>query len=421
MMFGWLLIVAALLSAGGVASAEERSTDQTLRVYQAKLAATPDDPLLHNRLAATYIRKARETGDLTYYGLAEQAAQRSLKLGARGPVVASATTLLATVHIARHEFGEALRGARAAIELNPIDPVPNAVAGDALLELGDYDEAAGAYARLAGLQGLKRPDPRLAWLSFLQGDAAGAVASMRQSVTRAAGANPFGEPVAWMHCQLGELLFYQGDLAGAEAAYRDALTAMPGYHRAVAGAGRVRAARGQLREAAELYHKALDVIPLPEYAATLGDIYTRLGRTREAAKQYALVEYIGRLSALNKIVYNRELALFYADHDVKLPEALELARREVGARRDIYTQDVLAWALLKNGRTREAEAAMREAQRLGTPDPRLFFHAGMIYRALGDIDRAREALRRALALNPHFHVLQAELAARALDELQAQR
>jgi tetratricopeptide (TPR) repeat protein len=420
MMFGCLLIVAALLPAG-VASAEERSTDQTLRFYQAKLAATPDDALLHNRLAATYIRKARETGDLTYYALAEQAAQRSLKLAERGPVTASATTLLATVHIARHEFGEALRDARAAIELNPSDPIPNAVAGDALVELGDYDEAARAYARLAGLQGLKRPDPRLAWLSFLQGDAAGAVAGMRQAVTRATRTNPFGEPVAWMHCQLGELLFYQGDLTGAEAAYRDALAALPNYHRAVAGGARVQAARGRLREATELYHKALDVIPLPEYAASLGDVYTRLGRTQEAAKQYALVEYIGRLSTLNKVVYNRELALFYADHDVKLPEALELARREVGARRDIYTQDVLAWALVKNGRAREAEAAMREALKLGTPDARLFFHAGMIYRALGDTDRAREALGRALALNPHFHVLQSETAARALGELQAQR
>lgn len=420
-MFGWLLIGAALLLAGGAASGEERGTDQTIRLYQSQLAAKPDDALVSNRLAGAYIGKARETGDLTYYGLAEQAARRSLKLVERGPVAARATTLLATVHIARHEFAEALRGAQAAIELNPGDPIPHALAGDALLEQGNYDDATVAYARLAALQGLRRPDPRLAWLTFLQGDTAGAVAGTRQAVTRAAAANLAGEPVAWMHCQLGDLLFYQGDLAGAETAYRDGLTAMPGYHRALAGAARVQAARERLREAAELYHKALDVIPLPEYAAALGDVYTRLGRTRDAAKQYALVEYIGRLSALNKVVYNRELALFYADHDLKLPEALELARREVGARRDIYTQDVLAWALLKNGRAREAEAAMREALRLGTPDARLFFHAGMIYRALGDTDHAREALRRALALNPHFHVLQAEMAARALGELQAQR
>lgn len=82
---------------------------------------------------------------------------------------------------------------------------------------------------------------------------------------------------------------------------------------------------------------------------------------------------------------------------------------------------MLAWALYKNGRAREAQAAMTEALRLGTPDARLFFHAGMIHRALGEADRAREALARALALNPHFHVLQAGVAARALGELRAQR
>ena len=75
-------------------------------------------------------------------------------------------------------------------------------------------------------------------------------------------------------------------------------------------------------------------------------MHAHAGRTAEASKQYALVEYIGRLSALNQIVYNRELALFYADHGRRLPEALDLARRELDVRRDVYTWDVLAWTLL---------------------------------------------------------------------------
>ncbi len=49
------------------------------------------------------------------------------------------------------------------------------------------------------------------------------------------------------------------------------------------------------------------------------------GRKREADAQYALVEQIGRLSALNGALYNRQLALFYADHDVKAEEAYRLA------------------------------------------------------------------------------------------------
>jgi tetratricopeptide (TPR) repeat protein len=421
-MHGWLLTGAALLLlAGGAVSAQERPGDQALRFLQSRVAADPDDPLAHNRLAGAYIRKARESGDLTYYGLAEQAARRSLQLLPRGPSAALATTLLAVVHVARHEFREALVRAREALDLNPGEQTPQAVAGDALIELGDYAEGGRAYARLAGLPGPRRPDSRVAHLKFLQGDTAGAIAAMREAVARASADTALGEPLAWTRVQLGDLLFATGDLAGAEAAYRQALTAMPAYHPALAGSARVQAARQRFSEAVELYRKALDVVPLPEYAAALGDCYTRLGRTADARKQYALVEYIGRLSALNKTIYNRELALFYADHDLRLPEALELARKELAARRDIYTYDVLAWALLKNDRAHEAQAAMTEALRLGTRDARLLFHAGMIHRALGEHDAARTALARALALNPRFHVLHAEAAAAALAELTAHR
>ncbi len=41
----------------------------------------------------------------------------------------------------------------------------------------------------------------------------------------------------------------------------------------------------------------------------------------------------------------------------------------------------------------------------------------MIHRALGDPDAARDYLGRALALNRHFHILQPDVAARALADL----
>ena len=412
-----LLVAAALVAGTAGAGAQDRATDQLVKFHQSRVAADPDDPLAHNRLAAAYVQKARESGDLTYYGLAETAARRSLVLLPRGASAASATTTLAVVHMAHHEFRQALLRAREALDLDPGEAGPHAVAGDALVELGEYDGAAQAYARLAGRDGPRGSDSRVAYLRFLQGDTAGAVATMRRAVDVVRAANPLGEPSAWARAQLGDLLFGVGDVGGAGAAYRDALAAAPGYHRALAGIARVHAARGQLREAAERYQNALAVIPLPEYATALGDVYARLGRAQDAARQYALVEYIGRLSALNKTVYNRELALFYADHDLKLPEALALARAEQQARGDIYTHDVLAWTLLKNGHAREALEPLRQALRLGTRDARLFFHAGMIHRALGDRDAARDYLGRALALNPHFHVLQAETAVRALAEL----
>ncbi|PYU92221.1 MAG: hypothetical protein DMG25_12490, partial [Acidobacteria bacterium] len=134
-----------------------------------------------------------------------------------------------------------------------------------------------------------------------------------------------------------------------------------------------------------------------------------------------LVEFIGELNAINKVLYNRELALFYADHDMKLKDALALARKELEVRHDVYTWDTLAWALHKNGQPHEAADAMTKALKPGTKDAMLLFHAGMICDRLGRNDKAREYLGRALALNARFHIFYADLAARILEELRSQK
>ena len=167
----------------------------------------------------------------------------------------------------------------------------------------------------------------------------------------------------------------------------------------------------------KLYNQAIAKVPYPEYAAALGDIYRQLGQLDHAKKQYDLVEFIAYLSQINRQIHNRDLALFYADHDVKLSKSLALARNELEVRRDIYTWDVLAWSLLKNEKLLEASEAISHALEQGTKDPQLFFHAGMIYEKLGDSLKAQEFLRRALETNPKFHVAYAETARQALDRI----
>ncbi len=152
-----------------------------------------------------------------------------------------------------------------------------------------------------------------------------------------------------------------------------------------------------------------------EFVAALGDLYQLAGREKESAAQTALVEKIGHLSAANGALYNRQLALFYADHDIKADEAYANAVKEYEVRRDIYGADALAWTALKAGRINEAQAAIKEALRLGTRDAKLFYHAGMIARAAGDRAAARDYLKRALALNPRFDPLQSEIALKALN------
>jgi Flp pilus assembly protein TadD len=81
-------------------------------------------------------------------------------------------------------------------------------------------------------------------------------------------------------------------------------------------------------------------------------------------------------------------------------------------RPSIDGDDVLAWALVRNGRCGEALHYSKRALGLGTPDASKFFHRAMVERCLGHSAEAKRWFRRALALNPHFSLVWAPVARR---------
>jgi len=60
---------------------------------------------------------------------------------------------------------------------------------------------------------------------------------------------------------------------------------------------------------------------------------------------------------------------------------------------------------------------MASALQLGTKDAPLSFHAGLIYERIGETETARKFLDRAVALNPQFNLLLADVAQQALRRL----
>ena len=388
------------------------ATDERIRFFQAQLSRDPDYYVNYNRLAGGYSLKGRETGDISYYDLAERVIQKSLELESQHEEAAAAYGQLGAIQFAEHRFPEAASNAEHALKLSH-DPAALALAGDAQLEMGNYAKAEAWFVQLVprndgrphtGQEYLRAT--REASLAWMRGDIENSMLLMKQACALSQQAHLPAENVAWTHFMLGEQLFQSGNLAEAEKEMNYALRVFPFYHRALAGMGQIRAAQLRFSEAADFYQRAIAVIPLPIYASALGDVYKRQKKDTEAEKEYALVEYIGQLGALNKQVYNRELALFFADHDRHLSEALALARKELEARHDVYTWDTLAWALLKNNRPQDAQEAIQKALAAGTRDPILFFHAAAIERKLGN-PHASEFAQKALKINPEFHVLYA--------------
>jgi tetratricopeptide (TPR) repeat protein len=404
-------------------------TDRQIQSLQDHVKEKPGDYAGYDSLGSAFFQKARETGDITYYDLAEQTIRKALDLAPQDFRSADPLVHMALVYMGEHRFSEALAYAQKAIGTGSGNLAAFAIEGDAYTDIGEYTDAATAYGTLQTLgRTIASPltvaymsDSRMAYLCYLRGDFTEGIQLMQSAIAAALQTNVPRENLAWLYFELGERYFQSGDLGNAELSYQAGITADPEHYRSLAGLAKVRAAQGNFEESIRLYRSSIAIIPFPVYVAELGDVYQKLGRMKEAQQQYELVEYIGHLSKLNQVLANRELALFYADQGIKLPVALDLARKEFEVRHDIYTWDAMAWALYKNGRFQEAGDATNRALALHTNDSLLLFHAGMIYRSLGRDADAEELLSRALKTNPHFHVAYAGLASRTLKDIAQSR
>jgi tetratricopeptide (TPR) repeat protein len=402
-------------------------TERVIKNMQTRVQSSPKDPAAYSALGAAFFQRARETGDVEDFQQAEQALNRSLDLNNSDFSAAPAYSTMAEVCMGEHRFNDAITYAQKALALGSGDLSPFAIVGDANADRGEYERAAIAYSRLdvsgdsvADPHNVYVRDSRTSWLKFVSGDTRGAIRLMQSAVAAGTEARLPAENLAWLYYELGEYESLAGDVDAANSAYLTALTIHPGDYRALAGLGKLRGNQGRYAEAIKLYQSAVAIVPMPMYVAELGDMYTRAGNSAEAKKQYQLVEYIGLLGHINQVLHNRDLALFYADHDIKLDEALTLAHKEFEVRHDIYTWDALAWALYKNGKYQEASVAMDNALRPGARDALLFFHAGMISSRLGQSSQAKERLQTALSINPQFHVIYADVARQQLKTLNAQ-
>jgi tetratricopeptide (TPR) repeat protein len=381
-------------------------TPSLLRSLQSSLREHPEDAKTWSLLGLAYQQRARETGDPAYYSKSNGVLRRALALA---PDDLLATSGLGSLALSRHRFGEALHLGRTALALSPSTARNYGVVGDALVELGRYRQAFRAFDTMARLRPGLSAYSRVSYARELLGDQSGAVAAMQLAVSAAVDAP---EASAWTHVQLGKLYWARGRLGAASAESRAALTYFPGYVYAYDALAQVEWARGRHARAVALEQRAVDTIPLPQFVGSLGDMLRLSGKPAAAQRQYATEDGIRRLLAANGVRTDLETALFDVDHGLRLRASLALARKAERARSSIDGEDVLAWALVRNGRCDEALHYSQRALRLGTRDATKYFHRGMIERCLGRTATAQAWFRRARGLNPHFSVLWSALARR---------
>jgi tetratricopeptide (TPR) repeat protein len=335
-----------------------------------KVASNPGDGAAAVQLADALMRAARVKGDASLAIEAEHVLRATLQHSSSDYL---ARRMLSVVYLSQHRFAQALREAKAAQQLRPKDAWNYAIAGDALLELGRYDEAFDSFDQVME----HRPDAgayaRVAYARELQGDLEGALWLMTMSAE--ATSRQDVEGLAWTHAQIGNLYLLQGRLEDAEREFDHADFIFPSHPYAMNGRVRLLIARHRYADALDLSRR---VPTTPESLATQGDLLARLGHVDDAEKMYREAEQTEREGWKHEQPQPGALARFLAERGRNVPEAIALAERAAAERQDVVTMDALAWSYFKGGRVADAATAIQRATRLGTVDPRIRCHASAI-------------------------------------------
>lgn len=345
-------------------------------------------------LGRAWVTKARETSDPGYFLNADACAEIALDLL---PGDKQALDLRGVVLLNDHRFGEARDLARSILRDDQENHLAWGTLSDALLELGELEQADDAAQRMMDLKPNLPSYARVSYFLWLAGNTPSAVESIRLAID--AGRDPKNpEPHAWALVQAAMLFWQKGDYEGADAGFARALAIVADYPPALVGRGRVAMASDDAKLAATLYERAYQKSPLTETAWLLGEARLLSGDEKGARDAYRWAEEEGQRAD------RRTLSLMYSTRNVRAGDALRLAETERQSRGDIYTDDALAWALYRNGRFADAKPIIEHARRYGTLDARLLFHQGAIEIAAGNGRAGKKLLRQALELNPKFDV-----------------
>jgi tetratricopeptide (TPR) repeat protein len=339
-----------------------------------------------------WMRLARVQSSPRVVAAAQDCVERALEVQADAPL---ALRLRGLLLLDAHRFREASQLSRKLLAAQPDDVQSWGTLSDAELELGNITAAVDAAQQMVDRKPSLLSYGRAAHLRWMTGDREGSKSLYRVAI-RAGETMPDPEPRAWMMTQAAWVFWHEGDFGGAKAGFQLAASLVPDYVPALQGLGRTALATADYKEAILQLERAQGRLPQPEAAWWLGDAYAAAGRLAEAKAAYVQVEQLAHRAD------PRTLALFSATRGQELQRVLVMAKRAFEERPDVYSKDVLAYALYRSGKAAEAAVLARELLAVGTPDARILYHAGLILKASGAAAEGGELMSRALALNPRF-------------------
>lgn len=390
--------------------------DQTVAFLEKKARGDKQDQITARMLAAQYMQRYRENGDVDDIKRAIAQGKRSLALQPQNS--SAADEVLGSAYTALHKFREALKYEAAAHLDQPYDSNAPAQMASLDMELGNYPAAARDLVIARKIANSSTVESVQARYDELTGNLPEARTLIQQGMVEMdAVIDNSAQGRAWFHFRAGELAFSAGAIDEAKADERYALTQFPNFELAYRALARFCWATKDWRCALDAAAKGVAITPLPETLGYEADAQKALGDAAGAQQTQALIFAIERIGNAYRLS-DRLLSVYYSEHGIRLDDSLKIAQREVAVRGDeIYAQDTLAWAAAMDGRWDIARRAAERAIRFNTADPRIHYHAGMIALHFGEKDEAKRRLQEALGENPQFDPFYADEARAQLAKL----
>ena len=347
--------------------------DPNIAFLESRAGKVRGDMLTPRMLSGEYLQRYRERGDLGDVLRAEHAARLSLAAMPRRNVAGDVA--LASALLTLHRFREAKAAVADARRTEPDNAGLAAEEAGLDLELGDVE---GARRLVDTHRGDPAFDVVAARLDEETGHLADARALVDGAMRRAdAIYDTPAERRAWFHARAAELAFAAGDHDAARRATQAGLAIFPGHLRALAILARVELADGRNAEAEDAAKRAAAIQPNPDVLGMLADAQSARSENDAAAATRDEIFAVERIADAQH-VNDRLIAVYEADHRVRVADAYAIAKRELTLRDDVYAEDTLAWAAARSGHWDVARTAIAKAMRYGIEDARIRAHAAEI-------------------------------------------
>ncbi len=364
------------------------------KFWKDKYKVHPEQSSYLGKIAASYSHLFAITGEISYLKDAEaDYLKANEKANYSRPGLLKA---LAANYISQHKFKEALVLAKKAELIGDGLESTQKMIFDIQLELGNYDLAKTYLDKFVNMSDFDYLI-RLAKWNDHQGHLDAAIKYLEKARAIAESSKLNGAKL-WIYTNLADFYGHAGNIKASYNHYLKALAIDPSDAYAKKGiAWIVYSYEKNPDEALRILNSVSKTNKTPSYNLIKSQIADFKGDKVLKENELKLYQAEVKNPSYGNM-YNKYNVLLYTNENQNLQEAITISKTEVKNRPTPESYDLLAWSYFANGNIQEAYRIASNHVENKTFHPEALYHIAEIYKANGDLDKAKE-IKKELSAN----------------------